>query len=131
MYNIALDGPEKQWGYSLNVTRVGISYDGADFPWSKPEYVGADLDFVYPNTGKSAVMACGNSPSLNSDGDWNAFSVSDIGDWQMQAIHHDNVNTLFMDGHVQSIGVASAAGRDEFNYAWYNGIPSTLANPWK
>lgn len=129
-YGLTMDGVHNQWGYSINTTRIGISYDADDWPWNKPQYQGADLDTVYKKTGISGVMSCGNNPSLNSDSNWNAFNVSDPADWIAQPIHGDTVNMLFMDGHVQSVDVTTAAGRNEFNFFWYNSIPTTMANPW-
>lgn len=130
IYNISVTGPEKQWGYTYNYTRVGISYDAGNSPWNKAQYANMDLDAIYPKSGLCAVMTCGNNPSFNSDLDWNAFTATDPTDWAMIPIHNNTVNSLFMDGHVESIDVSTTKGKSAFNSAWYTGIPSTLANPW-
>ena len=75
-------------------------------------------------------MTCGNSSSWNSDTDWSAFTSADPTDWAVGAVHGDIVNSLFMDGHVEAIDVTTAEGRNQFNHYWYNGIPTTFANPW-
>jgi len=130
LYNISLTGPQKQWGYTYNYTRVGISYGASGSPWNESQYANGDLDWIYPKSGLCAVMTCGNGPSFNSDLDWNAFTASDPTDWAVIPIHNNTVNVLFMDGHVQSMTVNTTAGKSDFNSAWYTGIPSTLANPW-
>jgi prepilin-type processing-associated H-X9-DG protein len=131
-YNIPDEGVHDQWGYTINATRIEISYQalGGEWPWFKPEYIGADLDAVYPSSGISAVMCCGNTASWNSDNNWNAFTSADINDWVVIPIHGDVVNTLFMDGHVEGIDITMTEGQNEFNHFWYNGIPSTMGNPW-
>ena len=129
-YEISEEGTHSQWGYCYNSTRVDISYDAANWPWFKPEYIGVDLDTVYPNSGISAVMACGNAASWNSDNDWNACTSADATDWSVQPVHGDVVNVLFMDGHVDASDVTETEGRNQFNFHWYNSIPSTMGNPW-
>jgi prepilin-type processing-associated H-X9-DG protein len=133
MFDIPEEGLHDQWGYSLNATRVEISWQtnvGGDWPWFKPEHIGADLDEVYPKSGISAVMTCGNSSSWNQDNDWNATTSSDPTDWQVRPIHNDVVNLLFMDGHVESIDLSVQEGVNDFNTYWFNAIPSTMGNPW-
>jgi prepilin-type processing-associated H-X9-DG protein len=130
IYNLPDDDSHVGWGYVLNYTRVEISYGADGAPWNKAQYLNGDLDNVYPKSGISAVMTCGNNPSFNSDLDWNAFTATDPVDWAVVPVHGDFVNVLFLDGHVEGLGVTSTKGKEKFNFFWYNGIPTTLPNPW-
>jgi len=136
-YGIPLEGIHTQWGYCLNQTRTQISYQtnaaSGDWPYYKPQYIGYDLDTLYPKSGISAVMTCGNAASWNSDNDWNALTgayPSGSPDWPVQAVHGNIANVLFMDGHVEGINMATISGQTQLNYIWYNNIPSTMGNPW-
>lgn len=133
-YGIPQEGIHDQWGYCINATRVEISWQtnagSGDWPWFKPQHIGADLDTLYPDSSSAAVMTCGNAASWNSDNDWNAFTSVDPSDWTVQIVHGRFVNILFLDGHIDSIDVNGSAGQNEFNSWWYHGIPTTDSNPW-
>ncbi len=125
-YGIPETGGHGQWGYCMNEVRTRISYAASGWPWNLAQYQDADLDTLYPKSGTSAVMTCGNNGS--ADADWDAFAAT--WDWTVQPVHGDVVNVLFLDGHVESMDVTVTEGRTKFNYYWYHGIPSTLGNPW-
>jgi prepilin-type processing-associated H-X9-DG protein len=127
-YSIA--GAHDQWGYTINATRTEISYGANGWPWFFAQHMNADLDQLFPKSGISAVMTCGNTASWNSDNDWNAFTSADVNDWYVRPIHGDIANVLFMDGHVEGLDVTTTEGKNHFNFFWYNAIPSTMANPW-
>jgi prepilin-type processing-associated H-X9-DG protein len=122
-YKIPQTGVHNEWGYCINLTRVEISYGASGWPWNLAKWANADLDQVYPKSGICAVMTCGNNGSYNSDNDWNAFTAADVFDWKVQAVHGDNTNLLFMDGHVESIDVTTTEGRNDFNTYWYKDVP--------
>lgn len=125
-----ISGNHDNWGYSINSTRLDVAYTGANWPWFHPELAGASHDILYQKPGLYAVLTDGNFGSWNSDSDWDAFTVGDVTDWQVQGVHRDRSNTLFMDGHVASLKAGSASDKTEFNRAWYGGVSSTMANPW-
>lgn len=129
-YGIPSEGLHSQWGYCLNETRTRISYDAGGWPWFMIQYANADLDDLYTKPTISAVLTCGNAGSSNSDNNWDAFSSAGSWDWIVSPVHADVVNTLFMDGHVDTIDVTTVDGKNKFNLYWYNGVPSTLGNPW-
>lgn len=125
-----ISGNHDNWGYSINSTRLDVAYTGGNWPWFRSDCVGASHDALYQRPSNHAVLVDGNFGSWNSDVDWNAFTVADPTDWQVQPVHGDSANTLFMDGHVSAMPVTTAAGRTAFNRAWYGGVPSSPAQPW-
>jgi prepilin-type N-terminal cleavage/methylation domain-containing protein/prepilin-type processing-associated H-X9-DG protein len=118
-----------QWGYCYNSSRLDISWKAGDPPYWLPQYQGVSLDILYTKPGNYAVLCDGNAASWNSDFDWNPFTpaidpwASMAIDWTIVPVHGNSVNVLFMDAHVQSMKVSSAAEQDAFNKAWHGGIP--------
>ena len=142
-YKIPLDGGHTNWGYCLNHTRVGISWQtdtsSGNSPWFREDLIGADLDELYKNNpGRSGVMCCGNGQSLSANNDWDAFTgnlTMSNPDWPIIPIHFNSVNVLYMDGHVDAFqlisGVSGTGLHDDFNAMWYRQIPDTSPyNPW-
>jgi prepilin-type processing-associated H-X9-DG protein/prepilin-type N-terminal cleavage/methylation domain-containing protein len=125
-----ISGDHDNWGYCINSTRVDVVYAGGGWPWFRPDVTGANHDTLFQRTSACAVLTDGNFGSWNSDTDWDAFTISDPVDWQVQPVHGERANTLFMDGHVAAMRVISAADQDQFNRAWYGGIPASPAQPW-
>lgn len=117
------------WGYSLNSTRVDISYNAGGAPWNMIQYQGGDLDDIYTESSQAAVLTDGNFVQW-WDGDWDAFTSADWYIWGVIPIHNDGVNILFLDGHVDFKNVISVADKAQFNSIWFHNVPSTLGNPW-
>ena len=115
------------WGYCINNSRVDISYNAGGDPWFDISYQGADLDEIYKEPARQAVLCDGNQRHMGG-GDWNAFTPSgNWYDWTIIPIH-DSVNVLFLDGHVENMSTATSE-QSKFNQVWYGGIPAT-GNTW-
>ena len=117
------------WGYSINQSRIDISYNAGGPPWNLIQYQNADLDEIYTQPSESAMLVDGNFIQFY-DGDWDAFTSVDWYIWAVIPIHGEMVNVLFLDGHVVAMNTSSPADRSRFNTVWYQGVPSTLGNPW-
>jgi prepilin-type processing-associated H-X9-DG protein/prepilin-type N-terminal cleavage/methylation domain-containing protein len=121
------------WGYCLNVTRTEISYGANDWPWYLPQLMNVDLNALYQKPARQAVLTDGNGASwAGPDGsvNWDATKTYWNGThWWVRPIHGEKVNVLFMDAHVEPLGVSTPAEQLAFNRVWYGGIPNTAPTP--
>ncbi len=126
-----------EWGYCYNTYRIDISYEptkGWDPAYGlTAEYQNVSLDTLYPadRQGQYAVLTDGNGAYRNALNNFDPFNAGTwIFDWQIQPIHGNGVNTLFMDGHVQFMNLVSAQDKLAMTKAWFGGVP-TATNPYR
>ena len=137
-----LNSGHGEWGYCYNATRSDISYNAnivSLYGAAAAQYMNVNLDDLYRKPASYAVLCDGNRASWREEGidDWDVFTPvpADPWDpslvkWYVIPIHRDTVNVLFMDGHIQVMKVASTGEKDDFNRAWFGGIP-VVGNPWR
>jgi prepilin-type processing-associated H-X9-DG protein len=124
-----INDPHDQWGYSYNHLRCSISWQADQWPWFDSSKLRSDLRVLYPNGAKYIVMTDGNGANYNPD-DWNATTGDYLAfNYPIKPVHGEGVNALFMDGHIQYMGVTTANDIATFNRAFYGGIP-IAGNPY-
>ena len=124
--------PHDQWGYCYNERRNNVC-SVLDLGMYTGDYQGSTIDalYRYPTKYITLVDGNGNNWDIWAGAGFEATSGAALPtwSWRVRPVHGNSVNALYLDGHVESMRLITAAEKTTFNRAWYGGVPIS-GNPY-